>query len=101
MNLFGRVEGVRGVTANLHFEREVEDTASAVFQFERQTQAALSVTHASWEPQDTLSIFGTAGSLHVAVLNEGELQVKTATGARVEVHSPHQNFHWPLIDDFV
>jgi predicted dehydrogenase len=100
MNLFGRVKEVRGLSGNILFEREVEDTASALFQFEEKTQATLSVTHAALEPQDTLSIFGSLGSLHVAVLNEGELKIRTATGERVEVHRSHQNFHQPLIADF-
>jgi predicted dehydrogenase len=52
------------------------------------------------EPQDTLSIFGSLGSLHVPVLNEGDLLVKSTTSERVEFHKPHQNFHQPLIDDF-
>lgn len=100
MNLFGPVDKVSGLAGNVLFEREVEDTASAIFQFESKTQATLSVTHAALEPQDALSIFGSLGSLHVAVLNEGELRIKTASGERVEVHRPHQNFHQPLIDDF-
>jgi predicted dehydrogenase len=100
MNLFGQLKEVRGITGNVLFEREVEDTASAVFQFERKTLATLSVTHAAREAQDTLSIFGSLGSLHVPVLNEGDLMVKTAASERVEFHEPHQNFHQPLIDDF-
>jgi predicted dehydrogenase len=100
LNLFGQVKDVRGVMSNALFEREVEDTASAIFQFERKTQATLSVTHAAREPQDTLRIFGSEGSLRVAVLNEGDLHIQTATSERVEFHKPHQNFHQPLIDDF-
>jgi predicted dehydrogenase len=100
MNLFGRVKAIKGITGNVLFEREVEDTACALLQFERGTQAVLSVTHAAREPQDTLNIFGSDGSLHVAVLNEGSVKIKTAADERVEVHQPHQNWHQPLIDDF-
>src|SRR5205085_4109397 len=59
INLFGRVERVRSLVGNVVFEREVEDTASALLQFECGTQAALSVTHAAREPQDTLHVFGS------------------------------------------
>src|SRR5206468_392335 len=83
MNLFGRVKEVRGMTGNILFEREVEDTASAVFQFECKTLATISVTHAAREAQDTLSIYGSEGSLHVAVLNEGDLHIKTAASERI------------------
>lgn len=37
MNLFGRIEKARGITGNALFEREVEDTATALFQFEQRT----------------------------------------------------------------
>jgi predicted dehydrogenase len=100
IDLFGPVKEVRSLVGNVLFDREVEDTASALFQFESRSQAILSVTHAAREPQDTLSIFGSNGSIHVAVLNEGRVEIKTVEGDRVEVHPPHPNFHQPLIDDF-
>jgi predicted dehydrogenase len=100
MNLFGQVREARGITGNVLFEREVEDTATALFQFEGKTQATLAVTHAAHEPQDTLSIFGSRGSIHTGVLNEGSLRLQTADNERIEFHKPHQNFHQPLIDDF-
>lgn len=101
LNLFGQVKEVRGLAANvLMLEREVEDTASALFQFEGGPHAVLSVTHAAREPQDTLDIFGSEGSIHVAVLNEGTVRVKSRAGERVETHPPHPNLHQPLIDDF-
>jgi predicted dehydrogenase len=101
VNLFGDVKAVRGLTSNVLFEREVEDTACALFQFGRGTQAVISVTHAAREPQDTLEIFGSEGSIRVDVLNEGRLQVRTKDGERVELHPPHPNLHQPLIKDFV
>ncbi|HEX8142777.1 MAG TPA: Gfo/Idh/MocA family oxidoreductase [Pyrinomonadaceae bacterium] len=99
-NLFGQVKSVRSLVSNVLFDREVEDTASALFKFESGPQAVLSVTHAASEPQDTLSIFGSDGSMHVPVLNDGNLKVMTGEGERVEVHAPHPNLHQPLIDDF-
>ncbi|MET0624010.1 MAG: Gfo/Idh/MocA family oxidoreductase [Pyrinomonadaceae bacterium] len=100
LNLFGPPAQVRAVTSNVLFKREVEDTACALFHFESGAQAVLCVTHAAHEPQDTLEIFGTLGSVRADVLNEGKLRVKTAAGERVESHPPHANFHQPLIDDF-
>lgn len=100
LSLFGQVKTVRSLVGNILFEREVEDTASALLQFESGPQAVLSVTHAATEAQDTLDIFGSDGSLHVAVLNEGTIKIKTGGGERVETHPPHANFHQPLIDDF-
>ena len=42
--------------------------------------ATLAVTHAAMEARDTLDIFGTAGSIHVANLNAGGLRILTAGG---------------------
>jgi predicted dehydrogenase len=98
--LFGVVKEVRGLAAKVLFDRKVEDTASALLQFENGPQAVLTVSHAAREPQDTLQIFGSGGSIQIAVLNEGKIKVITGDGERVEVHPPHANFHQPLIDDF-
>jgi predicted dehydrogenase len=100
INLFGQVREARGLVSNVLFEREVEDTATALLQFESGPQAVLSVTHAARAPQDALDIFGSDGSIHVAVLNEGTMKVKTEAGERIETHPPHPNLHQPLIDDF-
>ena len=100
LNLFGDVSKVKGLASNVLFAREVEDTACALLQFERGPQAVLSVTHAARDPQDTLEIFGSEGSVRADVLNEGRLKVRTDVGERVETHASHANLHQPLIDDF-
>ncbi|HEX8137018.1 MAG TPA: Gfo/Idh/MocA family oxidoreductase [Pyrinomonadaceae bacterium] len=100
LDLFGRVKSCRSLVSNLLFDREVEDTATALFEFEAGPQALLSVTHAAHEPQDTLDIFGSEGSIHVGVLNEGTVRIRTGAGERLETHAPHQNLHQPLIEDF-
>jgi predicted dehydrogenase len=101
VNLFGPIEHVMSMVSNVVFDREVEDTATALFQFRRGTCGVLSVTHAANEPRDTLDVFGTQGSIHVPVLNGGEMRIKTGTGERVESHAPALNLHEPLIEDFV
>lgn len=100
LGLFGMPVHVRAVSGNVLFRREVEDTICALIQFEQGTQAVLSVTHAAREPQDTLEIFGSEGSVRADVLNEGTLRIRSAGGERVEAHPPHPNLHRPLIDDF-
>jgi predicted dehydrogenase len=101
VNLFGPVERVTSLVSNVVFDREVEDTATALFQFNGGTCAVLSVTHAANESRDTLDVFGTQGSLHVPVLNGGEVRIKTGDRERVESHPPASNLHEPLIDNFV
>jgi len=101
LNIFGAIERVRSIVSNVVFDREVEDTATALFQFESRTCAVLCVTHAAREPRDTLEIFGTQGSIEVPVLNAGEVRVKSGDADRFESHPPSSNFHRPLIEDFV
>jgi predicted dehydrogenase len=99
-NILGPIRKVKAMTSNVLFGREVEDTATALFQFERGTSGVLSVTHAAREPQDTLEIFGSLGSIHVSALNEGTMKVSSDEGERVETHPPDANLHAPLIGDF-
>ena len=46
-------------------------------------------------------MFGTRGSAHAGVLNQGDLRVVTFAGIREEKHPPHPNRHQPLVEDFV
>jgi predicted dehydrogenase len=102
LDLLGPVSGVRGFPENVRFrEREVEDTCVAHLRFQSGAVAVLAVSHAAHEPRDTLEIFGTRGSAHVSVLNQGGLRVVSAAGARDEKHPPHPNLHQPLVEDFV
>ncbi len=99
-HLFGRVKETQSQLFNLHFKREVEDTAYVSLLFENHTQAIIRVTHAAYEARDTLDIFGTKGSIHIPVLNGVSMTIKTEKGERTENHPPHQNVHQPLIEDF-
>ncbi len=101
MNLFGPIERTVAITANTLFTRDVEDTAAAIFKFERRMSATLVVTHAASEPQDTLDIFGSRGSIHIPVLNTGTLRIVNDQGEREESHPPAVNIHQPLIEDFI
>jgi predicted dehydrogenase len=101
MNIFGQIKATTSVVESIIFEREVEDTALACFAFEKKVRGILTVTHAAFESQDTLEIFGSRGSIHVPQLNRGQLRIVTAAGERTELHPPHANIHQPLIEDFV
>jgi predicted dehydrogenase len=102
VDVFGPVSGVTSVVGNVApFHRDVEDTAIAVLAFERGSYATLSVTHASNEPQDTLDVYGTLGSIHIAPLNSGEVRVRIGGVERVESLPPAANIHAPLIEEFM
>jgi len=100
LDLLGDIRAVKSTLANVFFDREVEDTATAIFQFERGTCGTLTVTHAAREPQDSFDLFCTEGSIHIPVLNEGTMRVLTKNGERIETHPNHPNIHQPLIEDF-
>ena len=87
-NLFGPIAEVRAMTANTVFKREVEDTAAALFRFERGASGVLSVSHAAAESKDSLDVFGSLGSIRVSILNEGKIRV-IGKGERYE-RTPHE-----------
>jgi predicted dehydrogenase len=102
LDLLGPVERVRGFPSKVRFpEREVEDTCVVHLSFPSGAAAVLSVSHAAQEARDSLEIFGTEGSAHVGVLNQGGLRIVTPAHTREERHPPHPNLHQPLIEDFV
>ena len=100
LNIFGGISEIKALITNVLFDREVEDTATALFQFELGLCGTLTVSHAAREPQDTIDVFGSRGSIHVPVLNDGQMRVLSENGERTELHPPAANFHLPLIEDF-
>lgn len=99
-SLFGQVSEVKAVLGNAVFKRETEDTAIASLKFESGVFANVTVTHAAFEPKDTLEIFGKKGSISVPVLNKEAIIIKTENSERTEIHPNHTNVHEPLIGDF-
>lgn len=99
-DLFGEIENQASITTATIFDRDVEDTAALIMEFTGGPLTNLTVTHGSFEPQDTLSIFGTKGSIHIPILNEGNIEITTAEVSRIESHPPHANIHQPLIAEF-
>jgi len=104
LNLLGPAQEALGLSANAFFQREVEDTVSACFRFRSGPIGVLAVSLAVREPRDTLDVYGSEGSVHIAVLNEGTLRVRgpgaSEAGERSEKHPPHANLHQPRIEDF-
>jgi predicted dehydrogenase len=101
LHLLGPIKTVRAVRATALFQREVEDTASASFEFTCGAIANVTVSHAVMEPRDSVTIWGSEGSIATEVLNEGRLVVRTRDKERFEIHEPARNIHQPLIQDFI
>jgi predicted dehydrogenase len=100
LNLFGKIINTQSELFNLYFEREVEDTAYVSMLFENNVHACIRVSHAAFESQDTLTIYGTKGTIRIPNLNNGIIYIKNEHGENMETYLPHNNFHQPLIDDF-
>ncbi len=102
MHLLGPVKRASGTLSNVTFKnRDVEDTATAILEFENGAQGVVVASHAAEQPQDSLVIFGSEGSLRVDPLNQGTLVLQQGRKTRTEHHPPHPNLHLPLIEDFV
>ena len=101
VHLLGPVARVRSVVASVALDREVEDTAAALLQFERGACAMVAVSNAAIDRQDTFDLFATQGSIRIASLNAGDIIVRTAAGECVESHPPAANVHVPLVEEFV
>lgn len=101
LDLFGPVERVSSTLRNVLFEREVEDMGVALLAFASGTCGVLAASNSILEPADTLDIYGSKGSIRIASLNSGALEVSTEGEVRREVHLPHENPHLPVVDDFV
>jgi predicted dehydrogenase len=101
VHLFGRVSRVSALTANVVFDRDVEDTAVAILEFDSGPCATVAVSHGVRDRQDTLDVFGTRGSIRCALLNAGELRITADGRERLETHAPAVNVHAPLIEEFV
>ncbi len=100
LDLFGDAAEVKGIDTKVVYEREVEDTCSAILRFASGPVAALTVTHAVEASVDSIEIFGTRGTIKIGSLNSGEIAITTGGSNRTEVHAPAENFHLPLIADF-
>jgi predicted dehydrogenase len=98
LNILGAVSKAWGSQGSLITDWDVEDTSISILESQTEARGILAVSRAIEEPQDTLDIYGSAGSIHIPVLNKGEMKVITPGGERREDHPPHQNLHLPYID---
>ena len=101
LDVLGPIDGVSSMHKNSFFDRRVEDTTVASFDFASGALATLTCTHAAIEPCDSFDLYCTNGSIHVETLNKGSLKLVTQSGVVEEIHAPAPNLHQPIIDDFV
>lgn len=98
LNILGPVSKAYGSNGRLLKDWNVEDTSISLFEFQNESRGMLAVSRAVEEPQDSLDIYGSAGSIHIPVLNRGLMSVITAEREWREDHPSHRNLHLPYID---
>jgi len=97
LHILGEVSGACGSQGRLVTDWDVEDTSVSIFEFKNESRGMLAVSRAVQEPQDSLDIYGSVGSIHIPVLNNGSMTVITPGGERREDHPSHRNLHLPYI----
>jgi predicted dehydrogenase len=97
LHILGEVSRAWGSQGSLVTDWDVEDTSISIFEFQNEARGMLAVSRAIEEPQDTLDIYGSAGSIHIPVLNDGSMRVSSPAGDRRENHPSHPNMHLPYI----
>ncbi len=92
-HLFGEIKQFKSIVSNNIFKREVEDTATCFIRiFKTGVNATLTIAHSANEPQDTLDIYGTKGSIHVPILNQGELKLRIGNNEIYRISSAASQF---------
>lgn len=99
--LFGRAERVRGMLSNTVHSLDVEDSATVIVGFANGVHGIVDVRWNSQIGRDQFRIVGTDGEINLDPLNGPELYLRVGTSELVETLPPHDNFHFPLVANFV
>jgi 1,5-anhydro-D-fructose reductase (1,5-anhydro-D-mannitol-forming) len=79
----------------------VEDSATVVMRFAGGLHGVVDVRWNSRIPRDQFRVIGTEGEINLDPLSGPELRLSTRAGTMVEMLPAHDNFHYPLIENFV
>lgn len=99
--LFGRAEEAKGILSNAVRNLAVEDSATVVMRFAGGVHGVVDVRWNSHLRRDQFRIIGTEGEIGLDPLNDPGLRLTTRAGTEVEMLPTHDNFHYPLIENFV
>ena len=101
--LFGPIKSVQSVVRNMAGLYEAEDTVLANFSFENGTegQGLWHFTAAPQDKTDTLTIYGSEGSIHFSTYEVIPVTLKTDTGTEVYEYSNPENIQYNLIKSIV
>jgi predicted dehydrogenase len=94
--LFGKVERACGLLSNAVHRMGVEDSATVLMQLPGGVHCVIDVRWNSRIPRDQFCIIGEDGEINLDPLNSPELRM----AGRVEVLPPHENQHYPVVENF-
>ena len=100
LHVLGEIDTVKAAVGKVYDRHDVEDVATLLLGFQNGVHGVLSVMRGGTENRDTLTIFGTRGSVRVNTLSQGAVTVATDSGSRTETLPPNENPHLPLIEAF-
>ncbi len=99
--LFGKPERACGLRSNAVHRMGVEDSATILMGMQGGVHCVVDVRWNSQVQRDQFRIVGEEGEINLDPLNSPELRLSTRTESRVESLPPHDNFHYPLVENFV
>jgi len=99
--LFGRPEAATGIMSNAVHKLPVEDSATVLMKFAGGVHGVVDVRWNSRIPRDQFRVIGTEGEIGLDPLNGPELRLTTPNGVVVETLPPHQNIHYPIVENIV
>jgi len=95
--LFGQPAAVTAQLSNVVFPGEVEDAATVLIDYECGVRGIVDARRHSRVVRDEFRVIGTEGEIDLSPLNGPEL---VYPGGAEEL-PPHENLHYPLVEDFV
>ncbi|MGD0481003.1 MAG: Gfo/Idh/MocA family oxidoreductase [Terracidiphilus sp.] len=109
--LFGKVERACGLLSNTVHRMSVEDSATVLMQLPGGVHGVIDVRWNAHVPRDQFRIIGEEGEINLDPLNGSELRIDIRDEgirgeglrgeSRVEVLPPHENLHYPVVENFV
>jgi predicted dehydrogenase len=103
--LFGKVERACGLLSNTVHHMGVEDSATVLMGLPGGVHCVVDVRWNSHVARDQFRIIGEEGEINLDPLNSPRLQidlrVSTREESRVENLPPHENLHYPAVENFV
>lgn len=100
LNLLGTITEVKGLTAKIYPQHEVEDVAAVLFGFENGATGVLTLIRGGTQDRDRVCIQGADGFIAVDSLKQGDITLATCDGEQHESLPPFENGHLPLIASF-